>query len=219
MFDKELSEKIGQYPVIAVLMVDDAASAVPLATALLDGGISVMELTLRTPAAFEAAKQIRDNVPEMTLGLGTVLTAEQVVTAKDIGAAFAVAPGLNQTVMKSARDHGLSFAPGIVTPSDIELALEYGCRLMKFFPAETSGGLKHLKSMAGPYAHMDISFIPLGGLNQMNMLDYLADPIVHAIGGSWIAPRPLIQAGDWTAITERASLASTAAREILGGSS
>ena len=216
MFDAELAEHIRQNPLIAVLVIDEVEAALPLAKALLDGGIKVMELTLRTTAALDAAKLINSKVPEITLGLGTVLTAQQVSAAKEVGAAFAVAPGLNPNVLNAARKQDLSFAPGIVTPSDIEQALAHGCQLMKFFPAETSGGLKHLRSMAGPYAHMNISFIPLGGLNENNMSDYLADPIVDAIGGSWIAPRPLIQARDWNAITQRARLAVTAANNILG---
>jgi 2-dehydro-3-deoxyphosphogluconate aldolase/(4S)-4-hydroxy-2-oxoglutarate aldolase len=218
MFDEALSETIGLNPVIAVLVVDDASSAVPLAKALLDGGIKVIELTLRTPAALDAAGQIRVSVPDVIVGLGTVLTPQQVADGKAAGAAFAVAPGLNQTVLNAARDHGLSFAPGVMTPSDIELALEHGCRLMKFFPAETSGGLRHLRSMAGPYKHMNIRFIPLGGLNADNMSDYLGDPLVHAIGGSWIAPRDLIQAQDWQAISERAATAVAAAADVGQGS-
>ncbi|MCM8536959.1 MAG: bifunctional 4-hydroxy-2-oxoglutarate aldolase/2-dehydro-3-deoxy-phosphogluconate aldolase [Lentisphaeraceae bacterium] len=215
MFDPELAETIRQNPIIAVLVIDDPESAVPLAKALIKGGISVIELTLRTPAAFEAAKRIKAEVPEMTLGFGTVINAEQVKKTKEVGAAFAVAPGLNVNVLKAARQHGLSFAPGIVTPSEIELAIEHGCTLMKFFPAETSGGLRHLKSMAGPYSYLNLRFIPLGGLNQENMKTYLADPLVDALGGSWIAPQALIQSGDWETITERAKQASDAANEVL----
>lgn len=194
-------------PVIAVVTIDDSAHAVPLARALLNGGIGAIELTLRTPAAFDALAAIRQECPEMCAGLGTVLTPEQVGKAVDGDASFAVAPGLNPRVVEAARDAGLPFAPGIATPSDIEAAVELGCRTLKFFPAEPSGGIAYLKSMAAPYVHLGLHYIPLGGLNADNFTDYLDLEIVPAVGGSWIAPRPLIQAQDWSAITGNAKAA------------
>ena len=166
-----------------------------------------MELTLRTPAALGALRAIRVKVPDMLAGVGTVLTTENIAQCRDAGAAFAVAPGLNRRVVEAAIDAGFSFAPGVVTPSDMELAIELGCRLLKFFPAEPSGGLAYLKSMAAPYQHLGIEFIPLGGVNTSNMLSYLADPFITAVGGSWIATRDLIRQREWKAITERASQA------------
>jgi 2-dehydro-3-deoxyphosphogluconate aldolase / (4S)-4-hydroxy-2-oxoglutarate aldolase len=184
-----------------VLIVDRVEDAVPLAKSLLDGGVGVMELTLRTEAALGALKAIRSAVPEMLAGVGTILTPAQVTEVKEAGAAFGVAPGVSRRVMEAAQKAGLSFAPGILTPSDIEAALEYDCRLLKLFPAEPAGGLAYLKAMAAPYAHLGLKFVPLGGVNAKNMGTYLADPLISALGGSWLAPREAILAGDWKKIT------------------
>ena len=208
IFSEKLTGRIEACGVIAVLVIDRAEDAVPLAKALLAGGIDVMELTLRTPAAIEALKEIKRNVPEMIAGIGTILTPEQITEAKAAGAEFGVAPGMNSRVVAKAKEAGLPFAPGICTPSDIEAALEHGCRLLKFFPAETSGGLKHLKNMSAPYMHLGLKFIPLGGLDQNNLASYLADPSVAAVGGSWIAKRETIKANDWAAITAAAAEAT-----------
>ncbi len=207
-FDPELATQIETFGVIAVLVVDRADDAIPLAKALLDGGVGVMELTLRTPAALEALRKIRAAVPEMIAGVGTILTPAQVQEAKDAGASFGVAPGTNGKVLAAARAAGLPFAPGIATPSDIESALEHGCRLLKFFPCEPSGGLSFLKNIAAPYAHLGLKYIPLGGVNEKNMAAYLNEPIVGALGGSWLAPRELINAADWPAITARCAAAA-----------
>lgn len=206
-FDPELSTRIESFGVIAVLVVDRADDAIPLAKALLDGGVGVMELTLRTAAALDALKKIRVAVPEMIAGVGTILTPAQVLAAKEAGAAFGVAPGTNGKVLAAAREAGLSFAPGIATPSDIETALEFDCRLLKFFPSEPSGGLSYLKNIAAPYAHLGLKYVPLGGINEKNMAAYLSEPIVGALGGSWLAPRELINASDWSAITARCATA------------
>jgi len=171
-----------------------------------------MELTLRTPAAIDALKRIRHEVPDILAGVGTILTPEQVDQAKDAGAAFGVAPGLNRQVVEHADKVGLPFAPGIMTPSDIELAVELGCRNLKFFPAESVGGLATLKSMAAPYQHRDLDFIPLGGLNEKNMGDYLSSPLISAIGGSWIAKRDVIANEDWDGIAETARRAMKIAK-------
>ncbi len=210
IFDPAIEQKTTACGVIAVLVIDDAKQAVPLAKALLTGGVSVMELTLRTDAALDALKAIRAEVPEMLAGIGTILTPAQVTQVVQAGAAFGVAPGCNRRVLEAAQAEGLSFAPGICTPSDIETALEYGCRLLKFFPAETCGGLKHLESMAAPYQHLKLRYVPLGGLTVKNMTDYLASPLVSAVGGSWIAKRDTIKAGDWSAITKMAGEARAA---------
>jgi 2-dehydro-3-deoxyphosphogluconate aldolase/(4S)-4-hydroxy-2-oxoglutarate aldolase len=203
-FPEALLETIRQQKIIAVVVIDDAKSAVPLARALLDGGISAIELTLRTRAAFESLKNIRDHCPEMMAGLGTVITIAQVEQAAAAGAAFAVSPGLNPNILRAAQASGLPFAPGIVTPSDIECAVELGCKLLKFFPAEPSGGIAYLNSMSGPYAHLGLEYIPLGGLDESNFARYLALKNVPAVGGSWIAPRDLIQNNAWTTITGNA---------------
>ncbi|PTX92813.1 keto-deoxy-phosphogluconate aldolase [Spartobacteria bacterium LR76] len=203
-FDPSLAAKIEKCGIIAVLIIDRVDDAVPLARALLAGGVNVMELTLRTPAAIDALKAITAEVPEMVAGVGTVLTPAQAKLAKESGAAFAVAPGFNPRVLEAAREQGISFAPGVLTPTDIELAVEGGCKLLKLFPAEPSGGLKYLKAVAAPYAHLGLKYIPLGGLNSANMGSYIADPLVSALGGSWLAPKDLIKAGKWDEITRLA---------------
>lgn len=208
-FPEPLLEKVRQQKIIAVVVIDDAEAAVPLALALLEGGISVIELTMRTPSAFESLQRIREHCPETTAGLGTVISTAQVEKAAAAGAAFAVAPGLNPKVVLAAQAAGLPFAPGIVTPTDIEAAVELGCKLLKFFPAESSGGIAYLNSMAAPYAHLGIEFIPLGGLDVNNFTRYLALKNVPAVGGSWIAPRDLIQNKAWTAITANAKQATS----------
>lgn len=210
LFTGEMLGKIRKTGVIAVLVIDDEKDAVPLAKALLAGGVDIMELTLRTPAALGALKRVKAEVPKMMCGAGTVLTVDQVEQVAEAGAAFAVAPGMNSKIVAKAKEIGLPFAPGICTPSDIEAALEHGCRLMKFFPAESMGGLKHLKNISAPYNHLGLQFIPLGGLSQDNMVAYLASSDVIGIGGSWIAKRESIKAHDWATITANAKAATDA---------
>jgi 2-dehydro-3-deoxyphosphogluconate aldolase/(4S)-4-hydroxy-2-oxoglutarate aldolase len=214
-FDQALADKVSAARVVAVLIVDDANDAVPLARALLSGGVDVMELTLRTPAALDALRAIRRDVPKMTAGIGTILTVDQLQATREAGAAFGVSPGCNPRLLAAAREAGFSFAPGIATPTDIEIAIEHGCRLLKFFPAEQLGGLPYLRAMAAPYAHLGLRYIPLGGLTAANAGSYLNDPLIAAIGGSWIAPREAIKANDWAAIT---SNACAACRPVAGAS-
>jgi 2-dehydro-3-deoxyphosphogluconate aldolase/(4S)-4-hydroxy-2-oxoglutarate aldolase len=202
--------------VVAVLVLDDAASAVPLARALLAGGVDCMELTLRTPAALEALGRIVREVPEMLAGVGTVLTPEQVREVKAAGGAFAVAPGMNPTVVREAARVGLPFAPGVCTPSEIERALELGCRVLKLFPAEPSGGLAYLRSIAAPYAHLGVQYIPLGGVSAANAENYLREADVLALGGSWLAPRDLIRRQDWRAATANAAEAASIVGRVRG---
>lgn len=138
------------------------------------------------------------------MGVGTILTPEQAIGVKEAGAAFGVAPGLNQRVVQAAQSVQLPFAPGIATPSELETALELGCRLVKFFPAEAAGGLKYLKSMAAPYAHLGVQYFPLGGVNAGNMAGYLDREDVLAVGGSWIVQGQLVADKDWAGIAARA---------------
>lgn len=194
-------KKIEDSKVIAVLIIDELEKAISLANVSLAGSVDCIKLTLRTPVAMDAARLIKKEIPQISVGFGTVLTVDQVKTVADIGADFAVAPGCNPKVIAAAKNHGLSFAPGVATASEIEIAIEHGCRVLKYFPAETSGGLKHLTSMAGPYQYLGLSFISLGGVNLSNTMTYLESLLICAIGGSWIAKRPLIQAGDWNTIT------------------
>lgn len=211
MIPEALNKTVSESGIVAVLVIDDAANAVPLARALLAGGVNVMELTLRTDAAIDSLKAIKAEVPEMVAGIGTVLTPDQAKAAHAAGAAFAVAPGFNPRVVGTAKEIGLPFAPGICTPSDIEGALEFDCNVLKFFPAETSGGLPHLKNIAAPYQHLGLSYIPLGGVSAKNLATYMESSLVAAVGGSWLAKRDVIAAQDWDTITRNAS----EAREII----
>lgn len=204
----------GQH-IIAVLTVNDVDAAAPLARALLEGGVGAMELTLRTPVAVEAIRAVKRESPDMRLGAGTVLTPEQIDDVAEAGADFAVAPGTNSRVIRHAAEIGLPFAPGIATPSDIECAMQNGCRLLKYFPAETSGGLKNLQNISKPYEHLGLKFIPLGGVNIGNMGAYLEESCVAAIGGSWIATPALIDARDWDAIRANAQAATSAAKQAI----
>ena len=203
-FPEELLSHLEKRGVVAGFSVEKIEHAVPLAKALLAGGIDVIELTLRTPIGLDAVKLIANEVPEMVVGVGTILTPETAVAVKKAGAHFGVAPGMNPRVVKAAREAGLPFAPGICTPSDLEAAIELGCRFVKFFPAEAAGGVTYLKSMAAPYNHLGIRYFPLGGVNSENMLDYLAEDNVPTVGGTWIVAKNLVQNEDWPGITAAA---------------
>ena len=216
-FPAPLHKELFHRGIIAVLTLEEPSDAVPLASALLAGGISCVELTLRTSTALDSIRAIRASAPEMLVGAGTVLAPLQVNAVKAAGAAFGVSPGMNPRVVAEARRIGLPFAPGVCTPTDIEFAVEEGCRLMKFFPCETSGGLPHLRNMAAPFTHLGVSFIPLGGVNPATAETFLREPLVHAIGGSWIAPQELIQNKDWQAITALAKEAAALVQRVRGG--
>ncbi len=205
-------ERLRESRVVAVVMIEDEADAVPLARALLTGGITAMELALRTDGALGSLKQIATEVPEMMVGAGTILEEEQVAAAQDAGASFGVAPGTNVKILEAAKDAGFPFAPGIATPTDIESALGFGCRVLKFFPAEGMGGLEYLTSIAAPYRHLGLSYIPLGGVHEGNLQSYTSSPDILAVGGSWLAPRSLLEAGDWSGIESLARRAVGLAR-------
>lgn len=211
---ESLTQHLRQTGVIAVLMIDRADDAVPLARALLAGGVNCIELTLRTDAALESLRRIRAGVPEMTVGVGTILTPQQVGEAREAGASFGVAPGMNPRVVAEAKRAGLPFAPGVCTPTDIELALEADCKVLKFFPSEPCGGLPYLRTISAPFMHLGVQFIPLGGVGPANAAQYLKEPSVLALGGSWLAPKDLIAQGDWAAITKLASEASDIVKQV-----
>ncbi len=211
MIDRILAKRI-----VPVVVIDHVESAEPLAEALLAGGLDIMEITFRTAAAEESIKRISARFPEILLGAGTLLEKEQVQRAKDAGATFGLAPGLNPNIIAAAREIGLQFSPGVMTPSDVELALSLGCKLLKFFPAEAAGGTNMLKSLAGPYGHTGVKFIPTGGITSGNLASYLKLPIVAAIGGSWMVDKQLVNDGKWaeiTRITREAIEAAAAARK------
>jgi 2-dehydro-3-deoxyphosphogluconate aldolase/(4S)-4-hydroxy-2-oxoglutarate aldolase len=215
-FDPALASTVEKAGIVAVLVIDDAKDAVPLARALLAGGVNVMELTLRTPAALDALREIKANVPEMLAGVGTILTPAQVAQVVEAGAAFGVAPGANPRTLTAAREAGLSFAPGVATATDIEIAVEHGCKILKLFPCEPMGGLPYLKAVSAPYAHLGLKYIPLGGVNAKNMATYLSEPLIAALGGSWLAPRDQVKAGNWDAITALAKEATETIKTVRG---
>ncbi len=196
--------RLGECGIASVVTIDSPAHAVPLARALLAGGVSAMELTLRSAGAIECLRRIVEEVPGMLAGAGTILSEEQVCEVLEAGAAFGVAPGTNKNVLQAARDQGLPFAPGIATPSDIELALDFDCRVLKFFPAGATGGLRYLGNIAAPYRHLGLRYIPLGGVSPENLISYSSSPDVLAVGGSWLAPRSAVENGDWAAIEQLA---------------
>lgn len=191
-------------PIIPVIVIEDAVDAEPLAEALLEGGIDVIEVTFRTVAAAEAITRIAKKFPDMLLGAGTVLTTEQADRAIDAGAGFGLAPGLNPEVVEHFQSRGGVFIPGVMTPTEIERGLGLGCTLLKFFPAGAAGGVPMLKALAGPYASQEVKFCPTGGINPDNMTDYLSLPIVAAIGGSWLATSRQIADKNWATITKQA---------------
>ena len=188
---------------VPVVVIHDADHAAPLAQALLAGGLNVIEITFRTPAAEPAVSRIRQALPEMMVGAGTLLAPTHVRRAHDAGAQFGVAPGLNSGVIAAARGIGLPFVPGVMTPSEVETALAEDCTMLKFFPASLAGGVPMLQALAGPYAQTGVKFIALGGVTPANMGEYLKLPIVAAVGGSWIVEPRLIASGDWGEITRR----------------
>ncbi|MFA5571237.1 MAG: bifunctional 4-hydroxy-2-oxoglutarate aldolase/2-dehydro-3-deoxy-phosphogluconate aldolase [Sphaerochaetaceae bacterium] len=204
LMSQEIEARIKESGVIAVLVLEEFNHIRPTVESLLSGGVKAVELTLRTALALEAIEVIHTEYPQMLLGVGTILTPQQVEDAKRAGADFGVAPGLNRNVMDAALKAKLPFAPGVATPSDIEAALEYGCNLLKFFPAEPLGGLSYLKSMYAPYAHLGLSFIPLGGISQDNLSSYAKEACIGGIGGSWIASKDLIANEQWDVIENQA---------------
>lgn len=214
MFTPELIAKLEKARLAAVLTIENPDDAIPMARALLDGGVSVIELAFRTLKAAEAMRRIRENVPEITIGAGTILNPQQVKDAAAVGAAFGVAPGCNPRTIRAAQEHGLPFAPGVATPTDIEIAVENHCNVLKFFPAETSGGLAHLNNLATPFAHLGLRYLPLGGINAGNLATYLQSPLVVCVGGSWLAKPEVIQRRDWETIRRNAAAAMTIVRSI-----
>ena len=196
-------EVLGRYGVIPVIAVEDPNSVLPLAEALVRGGLPVAEITFRTTAAAAAISLLKRERPDLIVGAGTVLTGENVVAAKACGAEFAVAPGLNPAVVRKAKEIGLPFAPGVATPTDIEQGLAMGCAVLKVFPAGVLGGPALVKVLSGPYAHTGVRFLPTGGVNAENLETYLRMKTVLAVGGTWIAPADDIVHARWDAIAQR----------------
>ena len=198
-------------PAATVEKVDDA---VPLAEALLAGGLDVIEITFRTQAAEEAIRRVVTRFPEMLVGAGTVLTEDQLKRAIGVGIQFAVAPGLNADLITESMFSNVPFIAGVATPTEIDRGIALGCKLLKFFPADALGGVKTLKAFAGPFAHTGVKFVPTGGINAANAPEYLALPVVAAVGGSWMVAEKFIKEKNWAEITRltREALAITKAK-------
>lgn len=209
-------DQVAAYGVVPVIAMDSVDAAIPLADALIAGGLPVAEITFRTAAAADVIRKLAEERPALLVGAGTVLTEDNVRAAKDCGARFAVAPGLNPTTVAKARDVGLPFVPGVATPSDIEQGLALGCQLLKFFPAGNLGGPAMLKSLSGPYAHTGVRFVPTGGVNAANLADYLGLSVVAAVGGTWIAKTADFAEGRWREIQERCEAVCQAVARLRG---
>ncbi len=185
--------------IIPVIVLDDPAHAVPLATALRDGGLQMIEVTLRTPAALAAISAMRAALPELIIGAGTVTRPEEAAAALEAGAKFAVSPGYTVELGAACRELQLPLLPGVATATEVMVARNDGLRFLKFFPASASGGIAMLDALRGPFP--DVSFCPTGGIDASSVASYLALPNVACVGGSWMVPRALIQAQDWPALT------------------
>lgn len=193
-------------PVIPVVVLDDPEHAAPLAQALLEGGIGVLELTLRTPAALRAIEIIATRVPEMTVGAGTVLTPRHAADAASAGARFLVSPGSTNSLLDAMTETGLPILPGVASASEILMLLERGVTRMKFFPAHSNGGVAALRALSGPLPQ--VRFCPTGGIDAATAPDYLAVPTVDCVGGSWLTPAAALHDRDWPRIRELAAAAS-----------
>jgi 2-dehydro-3-deoxyphosphogluconate aldolase/(4S)-4-hydroxy-2-oxoglutarate aldolase len=193
-------------PVIPVIAIDDINHAVPLARALVAGGIRVLEVTLRTEHGLAAIRAIAQQVPEAIVGVGTLTRPDEFAASRDAGAVFGVSPGLTASLIQAARSSGLPLLPGVMTPSEVMMAREAGYRQLKLFPAVPAGGVGMLNAIAGPLP--DVMFCPTGGVSQENAAQFLACKNVACVGGSWLTPKDALEAGDWERITTLARAAS-----------
>ena len=204
-------DKLALAGLVPVIKVDNADDAVPLCAALKRGGLPVAEITFRTAAAEEAIRLVHEELPDVLLGAGTVLTKAQADAAWDAGAGYLVSPGMNPQVLRHALDHGYPILPGCAGPADIETALSMGVKTVKFFPAEALGGVKMIKALLGPY--QEVRFVPTGGITEKNLQEYLSIPQVLACGGSWMVPNDAIREKDWARVEQ---LACEAVSLVLG---
>ena len=209
-------ETLGKAGIIPVIVIEREEQAVPLARALVKGGLPVLEVTFRTQAAAGAIAAIRREVPEAVVGAGTLLAVEQLKAAKAAGAAFGVAPGFDPVVMAAAKAEGLPFCPGIATASELSQALTAGCGMVKFFPAEAAGGVKMIKNLLGAFRFTGVRFMPTGGVNLANVGEYLAVPEIACCGGTWVVPKDALASGDYAAIEKLAADAAALVRKVRG---
>ena len=206
----EFQELLRQTRLVPVITIHDVDAAIGLATALRDGGLPVLEVTLRTKAGLASIERIANEVPDVVVGAGTVLSAQQYRNARDAGAEFIVSPGCTDALLRAAASEGGAFLPGAVSATEVMKLLDCDISLLKFFPAESSGGIAAVKALGGPFPN--VTFCPTGGIDLARAKDYLALANVACVGGSWMVPLDLIEQGDWAQITRLASEASTALR-------
>ena len=201
--------RLARAGVVPVVVIDDAASAVPTANAMVAGGVDVMEITFRTAAAPDAIRAVAENCPDMLVGAGTILTLDQCKLAVEMGAKFIVSPGFDAEVVSWCVENGIAVTPGCVTPTEITAALKLGLKVVKFFPANVYGGLNAMKNLSAPF--VGVKFMPTGGVNAGNIKEYLSAPFIHAVGGSWVCPKADIAAGNYENITRLCAEARQAA--------
>ena len=209
----DILTRLEQIRVVPVIAMDDLDHALHLADALLEGGLPVAEITFRTVAAAEVIQRLHERRPELLLGAGTVLTVAQLDLARAAGAAFGLSPGLDPMVVAAARRADFSFYPGVMTPSDVMAGLALGTTAFKFFPAVPAGGLTVMRAILAPFAHLNPRVIPTGGVTSRDLREWLDEPAVVAVGGTWIASRQAMEMGDWRGIRERARAATVTAAE------
>ena len=197
---KEIIELLEKLRVIPVISIEDPDKALPLADALIEGGLPMAEVTFRTEAAGKVMSIMAKERPELNISAGTILTIDQMKKAQDIGVRFGVAPGFNPKLVEESLKLNFPFMPGVLTPSEVTMAIDYGLVILKYFPAETAGGIKLLKSIIAPFAHLGIKYSPTGGIGKDTYLDYLEIPQVVSIGGSWVASKDDIREGNWEKI-------------------
>jgi 2-dehydro-3-deoxyphosphogluconate aldolase/(4S)-4-hydroxy-2-oxoglutarate aldolase len=207
MSQQTILDRVAQLGIVPVIAIEQVDQALPLADALLAGGLPVVEITFRTAAAAEVIRTLSRERPQLLIGAGTVLTSANLEVAQASGAAFGVAPGLNPQIVNQARQLGLPFIPGVATPSEIEIGISLGCKLLKFFPAEALGGAAMIDALWAPFKHTGVRFMPSGGVTAANLETYLKLGSVAGAGGTWIARPEDLAAGNWSGIRERAQSA------------
>ena len=207
-----IEEILKAAPVVPVIVIDQIEQAVPLARALVEGGLPVLEVTLRSPIAMDAVREIAKSVPDALLGVGTVTRPEQFQECLDAGATFAVSPGLTDTLLAASRQVKLPFLPGVFTPSEVMHAQEQGFRRLKLFPASQAGGVGMLKALQGPLP--DVSFCPTGGIGAANFGEFLNLNNVECVGGSWVCPADAVRQGDWEQMFRLAQEANRMAADL-----
>lgn len=195
----DVLQRLAASVVVPVVVLDKVEDAVPTAKAMAAGGVDTMEITFRTACAPEAIKAVSEGCPEVLVGAGTIVNLDQAKLAVQMGAKFIVSPGFDEEVVRWCVEQGIAVCPGCVTPTEIMAAMKCGLKMVKFFPANVYGGLKALKSLAGPF--VGLKFLPTGGVSNDNIKEFIDTPFIHAVGGSWVCPKADIAAGNWEKIT------------------